>query len=118
MEKEWYIYVPLRPMTETLAGAVRKKILKKMDFGFDKAEKHAIFHPYAPEAMRLDEAVLKKNFEKNWEIDLTKWKSMLNYIPIAPDEGGDDCKSSDLWKLNSAMNPKIDFEVPKGILKS
>ena len=47
-------------MTETLAGAVLKKILKKMDFGFDKAEKHAIFHPYAPEALRLDEAVLKK----------------------------------------------------------
>ena len=35
-----------------------------MDFGFDKAEKHAIFHPYAPEALRLDEAVLKKNLKK------------------------------------------------------
>ena len=51
---------PIAPDDGDVGGCGAEKILKKMDFGFDKAEKHAIFHPYAPEALRLDEAVLKK----------------------------------------------------------
>ena len=50
---------PIAPDDGDVAGCGAEKILKKMDFGFDKAEKHAIFHPYAPEALRLIEAVLK-----------------------------------------------------------
>ena len=51
---------PIAPDDGDVAGCVAEKILKKMDFGFDKAEKHAIFLLYAPEGLRLDEAVLKK----------------------------------------------------------
>ncbi len=51
---------PIAPDDGDVGGCGAEKILKKMDFGFDKAEKHAIFLPYAPEALRLDEAVLKK----------------------------------------------------------
>ena len=51
---------PIAPDDGDVGGCGAEKILKKMDFGFDKAEKYAIFHPYAPEAARLDEAVLKK----------------------------------------------------------
>ena len=51
---------PIAPDDGDVGRCGAEKILKKMDFGFDKAEKHAIFHPYAPEALRLDEAVLKK----------------------------------------------------------
>ena len=51
---------PIAPDDGDVGGCGAEKILKKMDFGFDKAEKRAIFHLYAPEALRLDEAVLKK----------------------------------------------------------
>jgi len=51
---------PIAPDDGDVGGSGAEKILKKMDFGFDKAEKYAIFHPYAPEALRLDETVLKK----------------------------------------------------------
>ena len=44
---------PIAPDDGDVGGCGAEKILKKMDFGFDKAEKHAIFHPYAPEALRL-----------------------------------------------------------------
>ena len=51
---------PIAPDDGDVGRCGAEKILKKMDFGFDKAEKYAIFHPYAPEAVRLIEAVLKK----------------------------------------------------------
>ena len=44
---------PIAPDDGDVGGCGAEKILKKMDFGFDKAEKRAIFHPYAPEALRL-----------------------------------------------------------------
>ena len=50
----------IAPDDGDVGGSGAEKILKKMDFGFDKAEKHAIFRSYAPEALRLIEAVLKK----------------------------------------------------------
>ena len=55
---------PIAPDDGDVGRCGAEKILKKMDFGFDKAEKHAIFHPYAPEGLRLDEAVLKKILKK------------------------------------------------------
>ena len=51
---------PIAPDDGDVGRCGAEKILKKMDFGFDNAEKYAIFHLYAPEALRLDEAVLKK----------------------------------------------------------
>ena len=51
---------PIAPDNGDVGRCGAEKILKKMDFGFDNAEKYAIFHPYALEALRLKEAVLKK----------------------------------------------------------
>ena len=59
-EKRVVYLCPIAPDDGDVGGSGAEKILKKMDFGFDKAEKHAIFRSYAPEALRLDEAVLKK----------------------------------------------------------
>ncbi len=50
-----------------------------------------------PRAGKLSDEAVRKKFEKKLKNDLTNEKSMLNYIPIAPDEGGADCKeASDL----------------------